>query len=123
MTPPVSLPSGLRAGGDGAVLRRPGGPDIPGALLLRHGPDVQLHRLQRAPHLAQQEVGVLRGGSGVTHGAAPRPPPASVSPVRLFYCLSSGWPCRVIICPVRLAQVSCALPFLVFLMHQTMLTL
>lgn len=51
-----ALSAGLRPGADRAVLRRGGGPHLPGPLLLRHRPDVLLHRVQCATYLARQEV-------------------------------------------------------------------
>lgn len=60
-----SLATGLRPGADRAVLRRGGGPNLPGALLLRHRPDVLLHRLQCAPYLARQEVTHTQTGASV----------------------------------------------------------
>lgn len=48
--------AGLRPGRDRRVLRRTGRPHLPGLLLLRHGPHVQLHRVQRAAHMAAKTV-------------------------------------------------------------------
>lgn len=47
---------GLRPGYDGAVLWWAGGRHLPGLLLLRHSSHVQLDCLQRASHLAWEEV-------------------------------------------------------------------
>lgn len=50
------LLAGLCPGHDGTVLRRTRRPHLPGSLLFCHCPHVQLNRLQRASHLAGQEV-------------------------------------------------------------------
>lgn len=48
--------TGLCPGHDRTVLRRTRRPHLPGSLLFCHCPHVQLNRLQRASHLAGQEV-------------------------------------------------------------------
>lgn len=48
--------TGLRPGPDRLLLRWCGGPHLPGPLLLRHSPHVQLHRLQCPTYLATEEV-------------------------------------------------------------------
>uniref|UniRef100_A0A8D1A748 Protein tweety homolog n=1 Tax=Sus scrofa TaxID=9823 RepID=A0A8D1A748_PIG len=55
-SPPLGPASGLRAGPHRLLLRRRRGPHLPGPVLLRHSPHVQLHRLQRPAHLAAEEV-------------------------------------------------------------------
>uniref|UniRef100_A0A8D0XR00 Protein tweety homolog n=1 Tax=Sus scrofa TaxID=9823 RepID=A0A8D0XR00_PIG len=87
---PGGLPqpaSGLRAGPHRLLLRRRRGPHLPGPVLLRHSPHVQLHRLQRPAHLAAEE-GPRRGrggggGPGATAGARQPLPRAHAQPVQL----------------------------------------